>query len=566
MKHHMLPVVWAILCLPTVSNAQQGVGIGTNSPSTSSLLEISSNSKGILIPRVTLLSNTDVTTVPYPVNALLVYNNNPALPDGRGFYYWNSLIDGWTRLATNTNLNNISYWSHTGNNNTDPLINFIGTTDNKALVFKTNNILSGKIDPGPNNVFLGQSAGIGITSGTNNTFLGHHAGITDTSGSNNLFVGHLAGNLNSSGNENVFVGQDAGKVNTTGSRNVFVGEDAGISNTEGSDQVFIGNGAGRNYNGTTSMIAIGSEAMGTMISSLTTNPNLAIGYHALQNGISGPNTVIGYEAMKNSTSAYQNTALGYGTLKSNTTGSRDIAIGHLSLNLNTTGIDNTAIGGLDFNTTGNYNTGTGNGSLNSNTTGDNNTGMGYNSLLYNTTGSNNSALGYYAGPTNGFFTLSNTTCIGANAEVYSSNTIVFGDENINKWAFGIPTTSSNHVIEVGNGSTNGNGAYLTQGGTWTNTSSKIKKEDFSDVNGLELLQKILQIPIQKWKYKGTNEYHIGPVAEDFYKLFGLGTDDKGISTVDPAGIALTAIKEQQKMIIQLQEEINKLKSIIQQNK
>ena len=132
-------------------------------------------------------------------------------------------------MATNTNLNNISYWSHTGKNNTDPVINFIGTTDNKALVFKTNNILSGKIDPGTNNIFFGQSAGIGITSGTNNTFLGHQAGITDTSGSNNLFVGHLAGKLNSSGNENVFNGKDAGKSNATGSRNVFVGEDAGIA-------------------------------------------------------------------------------------------------------------------------------------------------------------------------------------------------------------------------------------------------------------------------------------------------------------------------------------------------
>jgi Chaperone of endosialidase len=91
-------------------------------------------------------------------------------------------------------------------------------------------------------------------------------------------------------------------------------------------------------------------------------------------------------------------------------------------------------------------------------------------------------------------------------------------------------------------------AYLTQGGTWANASDGNKKEDFTILNGADLLQKISALPITKWRYKGSGEYHIGPMAQDFHKTFGVGTDDKGISTVDPAGIALLAIQEQQKII------------------
>jgi hypothetical protein len=68
------------------------------------------------------------------------------------------------------------------------------------------------------------------------------------------------------------------------------------------------------------------------------------------------------------------------------------------------------------------------------------------------------------------------------------------------------------------------------------------------VDGAGLLKKLMQLSITKWKYRGTNEYHIGPMAQDFYKLFKVGTDDKSISSIDPAGIALIAIQEQQKTI------------------
>ncbi|WP_295812416.1 hypothetical protein [uncultured Apibacter sp.] len=71
------------------------VGIGTNTPDSSSIFEInvdnlkSGSKKGLLGPRVSLTSFTDSTTIPKPAKGLLVYNlgDNPNFPYN-GYIYW----------------------------------------------------------------------------------------------------------------------------------------------------------------------------------------------------------------------------------------------------------------------------------------------------------------------------------------------------------------------------------------------------------------------------------------------------------------------------------------------
>jgi trimeric autotransporter adhesin len=553
----MKQFILTCLCIIMFATAYaQNVAINNDgsTPHASAMLDIKSTDKGLLIPRVNLVSESDITTISNPRLSLLIYNNNGTLPDGEGFYYWNGNL--WTKLATRTNLSNLA-WNLTGNTGTNPANDFIGTTDFKPLVFKTNNILCGKIDPGPNNVFFGQSAGAIITTGAiNNSFFGHFAGSSTTSGANNLFAGHQAGNANTTGDANVFLGQEAGKLNTSGARNTIVGEDAGVNNTIGNENTFLGNSAGRSLI-SNNVIAIGKQAFGGNNASAlpysiaigdragfnsvgNTIPAIFLGHAAGYNGYSG--IAIGDSAAFNF-SDYRNIAIGLSALQNNLTGVLDIGIGYKTLMNNTNGEYNIALGQF---------------SLINNTTGDLNVAIGNNTLDGNTVGDHNTAIGSGAGFFGANNNLLNTTALGNEAKVSTSNTMVFGDAAVDRWAFGITTTNANHALEVGINGTDGNGAYLTQGGTWTNTSSRQKKENFSDVNGLELLQKIQQMPVQKWKYRGTTEYHIGPVAEDFYKLFGLGTDDKGISTVDPSGIALAAIKEQQRIIEQLLKRIELL--------
>jgi hypothetical protein len=594
----ILPVVIAI-CQVGLS---QSIGINSDasSPHPSAMLDIKSNNKGIVIPRVNLLSETDVTTIVNPATSVLLYNTNSSLPDGAGFHYWNG--NKWTRLLTNTNALNLiggHAWGITGNSAADT--NFIGTTNNRALVFKTNNILSGKIDPGPNNVFFGQYAGAGITTGINNTFLGHLAGQFSTSGTDNVFAGHNAGNINTTGAANVFVGQDAGRNNQTGSLNVFVGEDAGIDNLTGSGNILLGNGAGRRNIHSSGNIAIGRDALAwntngygnvvigdkALANSTRIKNVVAIGdsvmYNTGSTGVFAGITAVGSKALFSNTTGDFNTAFGFEAMYENTIGTHNVAVGIDAMRSNIDGSENTAVGvsAMQHNDNGSLNTAVGtyalllnqNGDANTavgnyamyNFSGDGNVGIGHYALnpLVGTplTGDSNTAVGTYAGPT--ILGLENTSCVGNRAIVSSSNTMVFGNDKVNRWAFGIPTTNAQHALEVGEVFGDGNGAYLTQGGSWTNASDVNKKEDISPLNQADILKKINSLPVLRWKYKGGNEYHIGPMAQDFNRIFAVGVDDKGISTIDPAGISLAGVQVLAKELEELKKQYADLLKVVQ---
>lgn len=78
---------------------------------------------------------------------------------------------------------------------------------------------------------------------------------------------------------------------------------------------------------------------------------------------------------------------------------------------------------------------------------------------------------------------------------------------------------------------------------FANTSDRAMKTGFSAVDGASMLAKVLALPISEWVYRHAPEQrHVGPVAQDFRALFGLGSDDKSITTVDADGVALAAIQ------------------------
>ena len=100
------------------------------------------------------------------------------------------------------------------------------------------------------------------------------------------------------------------------------------------------------------------------------------------------------------------------------------------------------------------------------------------------------------------------------------------------------------AFSVGSDGTNGNGAYLTAGGVWTNASSRTFKDGFAAVDVEGVLSKLVAMPVQTWFYKEAHDegLHMGPVAEDFAASFGLGRDDKHVGTVDESGVAFAAIQ------------------------
>jgi hypothetical protein len=157
--------------------------------------------------------------------------------------------------------------------------------------------------------------------------------------------------------------------------------------------------------------------------------------------------------------------------------------------------------------------------------------------------------------------------------VDSSYRVVFYDGS-NSGYFGINRDDHDggvlYPIHVGIDGTNGNGAYLTSGGTWTNGSSREFKENFQKLDGQEILNRIDVLPIESWEYKGTSERHIWPCAEDFHEQFDVGVlkedgtrDTKYLAAGDVAGVALAGVKELAKENRELRERIKKLEVLVE---
>ena len=102
------------------------------------------------------------------------------------------------------------------------------------------------------------------------------------------------------------------------------------------------------------------------------------------------------------------------------------------------------------------------------------------------------------------------------------------------------------------------GAYLNQAGQWVNASDKNMKENLVAVDGQEILDKLAGLSLSTWTHKNNPAVrHIGPMAQDFYVAFGMGGDDKAISTVDADGVALAAIQGLYQLVKQENAELNK---------
>lgn len=134
MKNLIIAFSFALLSSGAIA---QNVGIGTNAPNASAKLDITSTNSGLLVPRVSLASTADVTTIPAPATSLLVYNTNAGMTSGSGvgYYYWTGM--NWTKLLSGTLPS--SGWDLTGNAGTNASTNFIGTTNAVDFVTRTNN-------------------------------------------------------------------------------------------------------------------------------------------------------------------------------------------------------------------------------------------------------------------------------------------------------------------------------------------------------------------------------------------------------------------------------------------
>ncbi len=124
------------------------------------------------------------------------------------------------------------------------------------------------------------------------------------------------------------------------------------------------------------------------------------------------------------------------------------------------------------------------------------------------------------------------------------------------------TVASSNPLEVGFNALNGNGAHCTPGGIWTNGSDRNSKRKFESINALDVLSRVVDLPVTQWQYKGEADgvRHIGPMAQDFHEAFGLGTSDRHIGTLDSEGVALAAIQGLHQIVEEKDCEIGELEA------
>jgi len=158
-------------------------------------------------------------------------------------------------------------------------------------------------------------------------------------------------------------------------------------------------------------------------------------------------------------------------------------------------------------------------------------------------GSNNIAEGDYS------------VALGKNASALHTGSFVWSDPSSDN---GVSSTGENQFLIRACGGTRlysspdmSSGVLLSAGSSALSTvSDRNMKNNIRPVDVKEILSQLAQIPINRWNYKTQNPgiEHIGPMAQDFYAAFGLGEDDRHISTIDPDGVALAAIQGLHEMV------------------
>lgn len=99
-----LYLLTAAICCTAFSMAQVSIN-GTGAlPAASAMLDVSSTSRGVLIPQISIDSLKDVSSVPSPANGLIVYNTTqPGVRNdmSRGYYWYSTNAATWVKFADN---------------------------------------------------------------------------------------------------------------------------------------------------------------------------------------------------------------------------------------------------------------------------------------------------------------------------------------------------------------------------------------------------------------------------------------------------------------------------------
>jgi uncharacterized protein (TIGR02145 family) len=256
MKSFISAVCGLFVCISIISGQGVSVNESGDPADSSAMLDVSSITKGMLIPSMTQVQRNAISS---PATGLIIFqtDNTP------GFYFYNG--SAWVLIGNEAlSVDDLIDGSITGNSL------FIGTG-------------TGQNDDGTEN----KNVGIGIDAmydniqGYFNTSVGYRALYENLDGRNNTSIGYRSLYYNTTGDYNTGIGFQALYKNT-GNRNTALGNNALFDNENGSNNTAAGYGAlYRNTSG---------------------GMNVGIGYYTnYYNQTGSSNTMIGYQAGRGTT-------------------------------------------------------------------------------------------------------------------------------------------------------------------------------------------------------------------------------------------------------------------------
>jgi len=424
-----------------------------------------------------------------------------------------------------------SFWSLTGNAGTTSA-SFLGTTDNQALQLRVNDARALRLEPNstsPN--LIGGHSDNHVTSGAHGATISGGGGflawnfVTDHYGTVGGGANNWAGDASGATSDRPYATVGGGFQNRAGGSRSTIG--GGDTNDTSGYQATVGGGASNQASGVSATVGGGGS-------------NTADGDKATVGG-GGDNTASG--SWSTVSGGETNEASGYRATVSG--GVNNVASGNSAT---VSGGGNNIASGQDASVGG----------------GVNNVASGFTASVGG--GDSNTASDRYATVPGGRSNMAEgdySLAAGHRAKANHRGAFVWGDSTVADVAserndqfrsranggarFDVNNGRWVNIWDNGAGRliNTSTGAFLSTGGAWTNASDRGQKQNFAPVEGREVLEALSQVPISTWNYIAQEPgiRHMGPVAQDFHAAFGLGEDERHISTVDADGVALAAIQE-----------------------
>ena len=421
-------------------------------------------------------------------------------------------------------------WKTTGNAGTTPGANFIGTTDNQPLEIKVNNLRVLRLEPTPDdightnivNVVAGSPANFVSPGVFGATISGGGAARYSFGGQSNKVTGNFGTVSGGGGNvSGPYATVGGGDLNTASGADAIIA--GGDNNVASGVESAIGGGSGNVCLGTFTTVGGGNGNVSSNFASTIGGGggNISEGFFSTVGGGVG-NVSVSYGAT---------VAGGNG----NTAGGTEATVPG--------GFHNVAAGDDSF-AAGRRARANHDGAF---------VWADSTDVDFSSTTSNQFLIRASGG-----------VGIAGNAPLEFGFGIAGKEVNAGRIAYSEFTAGALDIVGGGTTAANRSIKFWCEGGaTFTGVinapSDRNLKTDFQALDPLEVLAKVVALPIQQWAYRlDDTRRHIGPVAQDFHDAFGLnGDDDKHIATVDADGVALAAIQGLNRKVEDLKSELKR---------